>query len=181
MENQHLLDNNMVQTGLNFETIEELTEWLTENNKTLSDLFIQEALPPTMTYANINTGSASSACGTKTDMNTITQTIIAETWDPKEINVKSLTKQPNIQQIPFCEGIAEPNIWYVDDYEFIEDACGTSKIIYKGDTLLMNVCESSGTAMVSLVLEIDGNISVTKFKLNKVCNSPNKYDMIISS
>jgi hypothetical protein len=180
VDKKHRVDNNMTPNDLHFDTIEELTEWLTENNKTVSDLFIQELLSPTSTHTTIDTSSASAASGT-VDMSNVTTATIVEAWVPKEINVKSLTKQPNIQQIPFCEGIAEPNIWYVDDYEFIEDACGTSRVVYRGDTLLMNVCESSGDAMVSLVIETNNNVAAIKFKLNKICNAPDKYDMILSS
>jgi hypothetical protein len=165
----------MVQVEeLKFVTLEQLSEWLTENNKLLSDLTFSDAPPITYT---ISSSDVTASCGCN-ESTAVTTTL--DTWEPKEINVKSLTTQPNIQQIPFCEGIAEPNIWYVDDYEFIEDACGTSRVVYKGDTLLMNVCESEGNAMVSLIMEMDGNIARTKFKLNKICNSPDKYDMILS-
>jgi hypothetical protein len=166
----------MVQVEeLKFVTLEQLSEWLTENNKLLSDLTFSDA--PPITYTITSSDVTSSSCGTCSAA-TITENESEEL--DFDIIVKSLTTQPNIHQIPFCEGISEPNIWYVDDYEFIEDACGTSKIIYKGDTLLMNVCESEGKAMVSLVLEMKGHVGVVEFKLNKICNSPDNYDMILS-
>lgn len=116
-------------------------------------------------------------CNLETDISAI-GTITAGN---NNISVKSLSEQPQIKiQQELSESVDGENIWIVDDFEFMEGACGTSKIIYKGDSLYMNVCESDGKAKVSLILEIDEKIKHVQFTLKKSCNMSDAHDMILS-
>lgn len=97
------------------------------------------------------------------------------------IVVKSFSEPTKVWMRPLNEcavGGTVHNVWYVDDYESLEGACSTSKISYKDNTLLMNVCESEGRSTVNLIMEVDNKIHKIPFVLKKSCNNDTGYDMI---
>lgn len=184
-----------------FESLNKFQEWLTENDLKLSDVDINEKVhtsgyahvdgdltlsPSTITTTTTTDGSGIISVSDGTISTTDgTFTIhsgsnVTESIEPKNIAIKSLSVQPEIKQVPLSESEGS-NIWYVDEYESIEDGCcGTSKIVYKGSTMLMNVCESEGESTVTLIVEVDGDIARVPFKLDESCNNTSKYDMILS-
>jgi hypothetical protein len=183
-----------MQTGQEWEfrpftTVEELSTWLTENNKTMADMQIGVPLEP-CTNCIVEGATTTEFSTTTTDATimatgytgpTTTDTVTVYVNPTPEVEVKSLSEAPSIKVNPLTEGqAAEPNVWHVDNFESMKDACGTCEITYKGDTLLMNVCESEGKASVNLVLEIAGEIKHVPFQLKKACEKSTDYDMILS-
>ena len=176
---------------LKFETMDDLSQWLNETDTNISQLQIYSE------YENTNTGSISVNDSVSTSIEsgttnyvyiddgtpiisesvTITSTDIVE---DKNIIVKSLTKQPSIKQIPLSEHAEDYNTWFVDDFESFEGACGTSNVKYKGDDILINVCESDGKSTVHLVIEVDGDIVRLPFMLKNSCDNTSGCDMILA-
>jgi hypothetical protein len=166
-----------------FNDIEELSTWLSENDYSISDFQFNVSERGDCTIT------------TSTPSNTL-QTIKLDERDPDEVinvpsvfevtdidvKIKSLSEESiDIKIMPINEDINEiQNIWFVDDYECIEDVCSTSEIIFNGDTLLMNVCESNGVATVKLVVEVNKEIKRLPFVLKRACQEDSAHDMIIS-
>jgi hypothetical protein len=153
-----------------FLTIDDLQQWLSESGAALSD--VQMELPSTLGVNTVETTTGSTIY-VSTDIS------ITEPHTPV-VNVKSLSEAPVITLKPLTESEDDYNTWVVDDFECMEGACGTCKVVYKGDTLLMNVCECEGKSTVSLILEIDGKISTVPFVLEKSCNTDDECDMILA-
>lgn len=174
---------------LKFNSIFDLSQWLNENDMSISDM---EISIPVMTsgYAHVGDMNAEPATMTTTAGNggymTMDGSFVSSDGlnesaaVSKNIDVKSLTRQPIIKEIQLTESTGDDNIWYVDSFESIKDACSTGKVVYKGDTLLMNVCESDGKCKVTLVVEVDGNIAQMAFNLETNCNNQSEYDMILA-
>lgn len=178
-------------SNMKFNTIDELSYWLHENKATISDLNISlpvmtsgyahvegDEIPNTSTTITTSHPATGDTEWINVDAGAVCETIVAPITH--EIAIKSLSVQPNIRQVSVNESEYNSNIWYVDSYESVEDACSTSKIEYKGSTMLMNVCESGGESKVSLVVEVDGNIARIEFKLEESCNNTSEYDMILA-
>jgi len=154
-----------------FLTIDDLQQWLSESGIALSD--VQMGLPSTLSVNTIETTTGSTLY-VSTDTVSITEP------PTPVVNVKSLSEAPVIKFKPLTESEEDYNTWVVDDFECMEGACGTCKVVYRGDTLLMNVCECEGKSTVSLILEIDGKISTVPFVLEKSCNTDDECDMILA-
>lgn len=107
---------------------------------------------------------------------------VVESEKQKEcpVTIDVLPEDTNIKVIPLSESENNENVWYVDSFESIEGACSTSKVIFKGDTHLMNVCESEGRSVVSIPVKMTGKVVETKFLLELSCNNEESYDMIVS-
>lgn len=182
----------MVQTEQEWEfreftSVEELSTWLTDNGKTMAEMQIGVPLPCTncvvegATTTEFTTTSAATITTTDYVGPVTTDTVTVYLESAANVEVKSLSNAPSIQVKPLIEGVApESNVWHVDAFESMKDACGTCEIKYKGDKLLMNVCESEGKATVTLVLEIAGEIKHVPFQLKKACEKSSDYDMILS-
>lgn len=171
----------------NFATISELSRWLNESGLNLRDVTVLTHDAPVVTsgYAQVEGTPIQNTTTTETAGIGINQavdaTIIPESTMPKNVAIKSVSVQPKIKQVPLSESGESENVWYVDEYESVEDACcGTSKIVYKGSSIFMNVCESEGKSTVTLVAEVDGNIVRLPFILDTYCNNTTEYDMILS-
>lgn len=173
-----------------FKTIEELSTWLTENDKTLADMQIgvpveqcENCIVESVTTTSHEFVTTDATITTTDYEGPVTSSTVTVTITPEiEIEVKSLSEAPSIQIKPLVEGqvSSEPNVWMVEDFESMKDACGTCEITYKGDKLLMNVCESDGKATVNLVLEVAGEIKHVPFQLKKACGDTTDHDMILS-
>ena len=174
---------------MKFDSIDALSEWLNEHTTSISNLDINL---PTVTSGYVHVDGI-------TDYNTTTTITTSSPagntqWEPtdgtvvesnnstvvRKIAIKSLSIQPTIKQVTLSESKDDNNVWYVDSYESVEDACSTSKIIYKGSTMLMNVCESGGESKVTLIVDVDGDIARMEFKLEESCNNTSEYDMILT-
>lgn len=143
-----------------FNSINELENWLEENDLALNQLDID----------------APEVCSESCDLSEDDELKITElTSDLFE--VKSLIDAPSVALFENSE--YNENIWIVDDFEFVENACGASRVTVRDSTLLLNVCESEGAAHVKLVCETDGKIEQVEFKLEKRCNIEEDYDMIL--
>jgi hypothetical protein len=173
-----------------FSSINELEEWLKESELDIKDVEVRRIIKEeneltSVTSDTITITSTDNANQTWVASDNISTSVsvpsVFSTEDIK-VEVKSLSEQPAYKIMPLSEGADSDseNVWFVDDYESVEGACSTSKILYKGSTLLMNVCESEGVSKVSLILEIDGEIKRVPFKLEKACQSCEDHDMIIS-
>jgi hypothetical protein len=153
------MEHNINDILTKIETIEELQSWLVENNLELT------AAPKVAT------------CGCE---GTPIENLNHITADDVKIVVKSLSEQPIIKTITLTESSDEKeNIWVVNKFESVKDLCSTSKIVYKEDTFLMNVCESNGTSTVNLILEINDEIKHIPFTLKTSCPDDDVYDMIL--
>jgi len=149
---------------MKFNSLDDFKSWLNETTYSMSDLEI------------------STTCLECTEDSSDSQTIVKET-KVQEINIKSFSDIPKVKFNFLAESENKeehPSIWFVDDYESMEGMCSTSKIVYKGDTLLMNVCEANGQSYVNLIVEVDGRIKHHPFILEKSCNKDNDYDIIFS-
>lgn len=159
---------------MKFESIEALDQWLKESNRNISDIEVYTLHGP---GSGTTTTIHVSPPGDDDSIN------VPSVFEIKDVNIeiKSLSESPKIKIEPLNESISEKsqNIWYVDDYESLEGACSTSKIIYKDNTLLMNVCESEGVSTVNLIVEVDKQIHKFPFILKKSCNNDTDHDMII--
>lgn len=178
----------MMQTGKEwtfreFVSIEELSEWLNENSILLGDLQIGIPIKQCFDCRSDTTITTTMSSTLPTSELLTPTTILTSECDMgvshPDIEVKSLSDQPLIRITPLSESTGD-NVWYVDDYESLKDACSTSKVTYNGNTLLMNVCEANGKTTVNLILEIAGKISHVPFRLEKSCNRSGDHDMILS-
>jgi hypothetical protein len=143
-----------------FETIDQLSEWLDETGVFISDLNITIAL------------NESEECSIEKEESV---TVL----DESVFNVKSLVNRPTIALYENSD--YDENTWFVDDFEFIEGACGTCEVKFNGSLLLMNVCEDRGTVRATLLCETDGELKNITFKLKKRCEQDVEYDMILSA
>lgn len=141
-------------------SVEELKEWMNQANDIEGEVVI--------TYGEAGTNS----CGCE-----LTE---SKSSPVPTVTVKSLSDQPNIMVVPLNESSNQENIWYVNSYEVIKDTCYTGKIDFDGTKLLMNICESGGSAKVDLLVEVDGKLRSVPFKLDLICNNDTDYDMIVS-
>lgn len=141
-------------------SVEELKEWMNQANDIEGEVVI--------TYGEAGTNS----CGCE-----LTE---SKSSPVPTVTVKSLSDQPNIMVVPLNESSNQENIWYVNSYEVIKDTCYTGKIDFDGTKLLMNICESGGSAKADLLVEVDGKLRSVPFKLDLICNNDTDYDMIVS-
>lgn len=157
---------------MRFKSIEQFVSWLNENSLSISDIDIKSNCLP---GGHKLTESQSDQI--------IEEQVIEESATIAEptIEIKSLSTQPRIRTVlNEAENAEAGNVWYVDDFESVPDACSTSKIVYKGDTFLMNVCESDGQSNVNLVVEVNNEIKRMSFALKKACTAEESYDMILA-
>lgn len=172
-----------------FNSIEEFSEWMKANKVDIENLnitpsvdtvgYVHEAgIPITTDTVTITTSDSTNQQWVISDNSNTT--ITPSPTKEVSVIVKSLSDQPEIKVVPLTESEEDINTWYVDDFESVENACSTSKVMYKGSTLLMNVCESEGVSKVTLIMEVDGKIQHIPFRLEKACQSCEDHDMIIS-
>jgi len=169
---------------MKFNSIDELNQWLIENNYKFSDV---DVVPLCNTCVTTTVSSENTTQIWEVNhLDNFNDAVInvPSVFGTKDIDVKikSISESPKIKLRPLSEAdsVDVPNVWYVDDFESVEDACGTSKILYNGDIILMNVCESNGQSTVKLIVEIDGKIANLPFILEKSCNNTSGYDIILS-
>lgn len=171
-----------------FSDIEEFSKWILENNYSISNFKFNTKNSLDCNDCTITTTSSESdefQVVYLDEENTEGTVNIPSVFDVRDINVKikSLSDESiSIKVMPINEDInyALQNKWFVDDYECIKDVCSTSKITFKGDTLLMNVCESEGNATVFLIVEIENEIKHLPFTLKRSCQKDSDHDIIIS-
>lgn len=156
---------------MRFKSIEQFVSWLNENSLNISDIDIKSNCLPSEHKL----------------VESVSEQVIEESVGAEDkiveptIEIKSLSTQPRIRTVlNEAENAEVGNVWYVDDFESVPDACSTSKIVYKGDTFLMNVCESEGQSNVNLVVEVNNEIKRMSFALKKACTAEENYDMILA-
>ena len=92
--------------------------------------------------------------------------------DPNKVLVESFSDDPQFE-LNITEG--EENVFYVNDYEAIENACGTGRVEFGDTVTFMNMCEMEGKASVTLTVIVEGKRMVdVPFTLSKTADEPHR-------
>lgn len=112
-------------------------------------------------------GAGTCQCGPKkevseqvnVDLSNATQVLVESFFDEESFDLK-LSEN-------------EENVFYVSDFEAVQDACGTGKIVLPNRTLFMNMCEMENKAKVHLDIVIeDQKFNQVEFTLERTVEKP---------
>lgn len=110
---------------LKFETLEELTTYICENELNVKDIIV---------------------C-LEEDHEQINEELKLDNFDIKLLSF-------NDNSILF-EKIGEENILFVEDFEYIENSCSTARIKLNEKIIWLNVCDAEGASKVNLDVAIN--------------------------
>jgi hypothetical protein len=106
--------------------------------------------------------SSTCACDTKVET--------AKVELVNSLMVESFSGSP---QFEFEMVDSDKNIFFVEDFEAIKDACGTGRIEFNDRMVHMNLCEQNGVATVNLNIKINGTqVNNVPFVLERSNESP---------
>ena len=161
-----------------FKTPEELVEFFNNLDLNKSTLVFKNEEKPIEEGAACACGgscggecSCGGSCGGDGACQCSTQTTESVTIDtvPENILVESLSDSPAVKLRLSESG---EDIFYVNNYDSIPDACGTGMIELPDRKSYMNMCEMDGVASVDLNIIIEGQRLSVKFQLAKTEDEP---------